>query len=160
MPRMRVLPPALRRGAAAVAAVVCAACSLAPQPNAAPRSEASVGGAPPAELAQRIDALIGAARCRDDGDCRSIAIGARACGGPEAFRAWSVLDTDAAALERAVEAHREQRQRQIDKGGVMSTCAMLLDPGSRCIGATAAMPGQCRLRPPSMFQPASPPVER
>ena len=103
----------------------------------------------PAQAAMaRIEALIGDARCDDNAECRSVAIGQRACGGPESYLAWSSRRTDAATLERAV-AEFAAASRPARPGDALSTCEVLRDPGAFC-ARDAARPGtagRCRLRP-------------
>ena len=92
--------------------------------------------------------LIGDARCDDNAECRSVALGQRACGGPESYLAWSSRRTDAATLERAV-AEFAAASRPARPGDALSTCEVLRDPGAFC-ARDAARPGtagRCRLRP-------------
>ena len=48
-----------------------------------------------ADSAAAIRALIGDAACDSNAQCHAVGIGARACGGPSAYLAWSSLRTDA-----------------------------------------------------------------
>ena len=87
--------------------------------------------------------------CRQDDDCRSLAIGFRACGGPEGFVAWSASSTDADALRIAARHYERARRTQAAALGEASTCDILSDPGAFCArpaaaGAGAAS-GQCTL---------------
>ena len=85
---------------------------------------------PPAPVT--IDALIGEARCEQQAQCRTIGVGAKPCGGPAAYRAWSTRDTDEKALRRVVE-QQAQAQREADaKQGLRSNCAIVPDPGAIC----------------------------
>ncbi|WP_284620298.1 hypothetical protein [Aquabacterium humicola] len=89
-----------------------------------------------------VDELIGDAACTGDAECRTVGIGALACGGPQGYRAWSVRRTDEAALMQAVQQQRQEREQQIAKRGEMSICRVVPDPGARC-----ALPaGRCVLR--------------
>lgn len=90
-------------------------------------------------LLQRIDALIGAAPCHDDGQCRVIGVGARSCGGPESYRAWSTLVTDERALVAATEAHAAARREADRKMGVLSTCEILPEPAVACVRGTCTV---------------------
>ena len=90
--------------------------------------------------------------CRQDDDCRSLAIGFRACGGPEGFVAWSASSTDADALRTAARHYERARRKQAAALGEASTCEILSDPGAYCArpagaGAGAAS-GQCTLHQP------------
>lgn len=71
-------------------------------------------------------------RCTADDDCRSIAVGSRACGGPSSYLAWSSKSADEAALNAAVQRHAELVKAQNTAEGRMSTCQMLVDPGAEC----------------------------
>jgi hypothetical protein len=118
--------------------------SLSPRPSSPPRSTAP-GTAALGAAAQRIDTLIGDAACRTDADCATVGIGWLACGGPQSWRAWSRTATQAAALDAAVAAHRALRQKEIERTGEMSLCALVPDPGAFCDGAAAGA-GHCRVR--------------
>ncbi|MCA0243193.1 MAG: hypothetical protein LCI02_20305 [Proteobacteria bacterium] len=146
MPRSTgcILALGARRGAVLLAGLLmlagCGAAS-APAPTTHP------GGA----LAE-IEGLIGAAACRHDADCRVIGIGARACGGPEAYRAWSVIDTDERLLTERVQRDATVRRAEMDRLGVRSTCTMLPQPRVSCVlgastaSATTTAPGRCVLQ--------------
>ena len=133
MPRSNCRDVALgaRRGAVLLAGLLMlAGCGAASAP--APITD------PVGALAE-IEALIGAAACRHDADCRVIGIGARACGGPEAYRAWSVLDSDERLLTERVQRDATARRAEMARLGVLSTCAMLPQPRVSCmIGAGTA----------------------
>ena len=118
------------------------------QPSVAPASGAE-GAAPgtPAAMAQ-IDALIGEAACRRDDDCRVIGVGANACGGPDAYRAWSVNHTDGPLLEALVARDAAARRQAMERLGIASTCAILPVPGVACVApASQAAMGRCALLP-------------
>lgn len=113
---------------------ICAsigACAAQPQP-AAPAPPAASPSAI-AAAASRVDALIGAARCDSDAQCRTVARGAKACGGPTRYSAWSVRDTDAKALDEAVARESALVQAELERSGRVSNCMMLADPGARCV---------------------------
>jgi hypothetical protein len=96
--------------------------------------------------------LIGDAACVSDAQCRTVAIGASACGGPAAYLAWSTLRTDAAAVRQAAERYT-RRSAVPPRRGDASTCRVLADPGAVCrpavaasAAAAAAPTGRCTLR--------------
>ena len=93
--------------------------------------------------AAEISQLIGVAACSSDDDCATIGIGALACGGPQAYVAWSKKQTDPQVLAAAVARQRELRERQIARSGELSVCRMVPDPGARCNAAS-----RCELRAP------------
>ena len=91
-----------------------------------------------------VRALIGDAACSSDAQCRTIAVGAKACGGPEAYLAWSTQRTDEKALEAAVAAYSSRRLDMVARGGRVSNCALTVDPGASCQPAGAAR--SCQLQ--------------
>jgi hypothetical protein len=99
-----------------------------------------------------IGTLIGDAACRTSQDCHVIGIGARACGGPEAYRAWSSWRTPAGPLQTLVSENAAARRRQLDSQGMASVCSMLPMPGVACsppasASAPAGTSGTCTLQP-------------
>ena len=82
---------------------------------------------------ERIGALIGDAACDNDAQCRTIAIGTKACGGPEYYLAWSTKRTDAAALLDANGGSAALPLRlERPRPGVRSNCILVTDPGAYC----------------------------
>jgi hypothetical protein len=132
---------------------------------------ACAAGRPAADSAARpasLESLIGDAACDSDSQCHTIGVGAKACGGPERFLAWSSLRTDGAELQAVA-----VRAAGVDRAGAhvpgkMSNCALVTDPGaycgapdsSRAQGAAApeqpSAPRQCRLRASSSVSVAGP----
>ncbi|MBV8501053.1 MAG: hypothetical protein JO006_04980 [Paucibacter sp.] len=84
------------------------------------------------EVAARIDSLIGTAACDSDAQCRVVGIGARACGGPATYRAWSSLHTDEATLKAAADALATLDREAAARSHLMSDCRMLPRPGTVC----------------------------
>ncbi len=119
------LPRCICRAAMLLALALPAGCSPQPQPQPQPQPATS-------DPLAEVRALIADASCRSDSECRSIAIGSSACGGPERYLAWSTLRTDAAALQRAAAAYPADRLSAVRRGGALSTCAPLPVPGVRC----------------------------
>lgn len=93
-------------------------------------SAAATSSAP--ELLRRIEVGIGKASCREDRHCRSLPLGARACGGPEIYRAYSLLNGDEASLQQLAQEHAQARRAQIQGKGRVGICQVLPDPGARC----------------------------
>ncbi len=148
--------------ALALAGGACTATSPASTATPAPRGGSEVAtsdiGAAPTRAAapvadfearlladrERIDVMIGDARCTRDDECRIVGIGARACGGPEAYRAWSTAVTDGAALQAIVDRDAATRREQLSRMGIAQTCDVLPVPGVRCVAPSgAAAPGRC-----------------
>jgi len=83
-------------------------------------------------LMRDIDAQIGDAACNDDRQCRSIAIGAKACGGPESYRAWSTAASNPDALAALVTRHMQAQRAEMPGSGRVSNCSIPPDPGAVC----------------------------
>lgn len=129
------LPP-LRLAGAGLMLLVAAACHSAP-----PTTQGS------AALWQRIQSANAANSCERDSQCHSMGVGAKACGGPESYLAWSDKNPDAAALKQLVEQHAAARRDEDARAGLMSTCQVTPDPGATCRA------GRCELR---TLQPGQP----
>lgn len=111
-------------------------------PAAAPATPAaSSTSATPASLLAAIDAERGAARCDGNAQCHTIGVGAKACGGPERYLAWSSKGGDGSRLKALVAQHAELRRREDAASGMMSTCSVVPDPGATC------QAGRCVLQP-------------
>lgn len=127
---------------ALLAVASCASCATVvagpaePQAAAAssPRSVAS-GSDREAEAAilSKINTTIGQAACETDAQCRTLGLGANACGGPAAWRPWSTLTNGQADRLRSLadELSALQRRRQMQDGRV-STCRYIPNPGAQC----------------------------
>lgn len=125
---------ALGRAGRGAAAVLASLGLLGSSACALPQGEG------PQALRERIAHAVGAAPCDADAQCRTLPLGARACGGPSAWLAYSERQGDAAQLQRWADelarAERAQQQRE----GRMSICSVLPDPGAQCVA------GRCTLR--------------
>lgn len=132
-----------RRAVLAIAAAMLASVIASPP---APAQTLPAPG--PIDVMTTIRQAVGPARCHDDRDCRTSALGSLACGGPAAWIAWSVLDADQDALRDALarfDAVQEQHQL---RGGGASICRVVEDPGASCVAAPGAAHRNCRLNAP------------
>lgn len=84
---------------------------------------------------------IGDAACSSNAQCQVMAIGAKACGGPQTYLPWSNVATKAAVLQPLVERQRTARRAEIAAGHEISTCSMMLAPSAVCNPA-----GHCQLQ--------------
>ena len=91
-----------------------------------------------AALAARLRDLIGTPVCSVDTECRTLPYGAKACGGPQAWVAWSTRVSDEAALRAAGEKFAAWRREDVRASGMVSDCALVVDPGAVCAPAPAA----------------------
>lgn len=128
--------------------LACSACS-ASRPDAAQTPPVTATAAP---LVQ-IHALIGSAACTESSQCKTLAVGASGCGGPESYLAYSAAATAEAPLQEQARRHAQQRHAEVMRAGVVSTCAFLKDPGAQCRAGACVLnpapaPSQPRPRPP------------
>ena len=132
--------PLTPAGAALVAsAPAVAATKVPPPPVLAAASEtpaAPASGAVAGDLAvvdAQLDALLAkASSCSADTECRSVALGARACGGPTGYRAYSSNGAAPDSVEALAQHQRELSAQQARASQRVSPCFMQADPGARC----------------------------
>lgn len=101
-----------------------------------PTSPATKQGAP-TELTQRyaeIKAMIGEAKASDVQQCRKVAFGYKACGGPASYLIYSVQGLDEALLLQKVSEYNALAQSESKRLGLMSDCAMVLEPSVTLVG--------------------------
>lgn len=77
--------------------------------------------------------MIGPAACTADSQCRSLPVGARACGGPAGYWAWSTESSDAKQVLDLARRQAEAQKRENAASGMQSDCRMLTDPGAACV---------------------------
>jgi hypothetical protein len=132
----------------------CTACSggaqTTVQPAATGGAQAGVPAAPAAASAStatsgatlaRIQALVGTPSCASDAQCHTLALGARACGGPASYLPWSSARTPEAELRALGDAYKEEQRKANAASGMMSTCQFLMDPGATCKAGTCQLGG-------------------
>lgn len=78
--------------------------------------------------------------CSSDQQCRSVALGAKSCGGPEAYLAYSTAKAGADKVPALAERYRKEREAANKVSGLASDCRYLMDPGAECRA------GSCQLR--------------
>ncbi len=105
--------------------------------------EKSAAPASAAQLWAQIQAEVGDAACDGPQQCHSIAVGAKACGGPDAYLAWSSKRSNEKKLRSLVEQHAAARKAENEASGMMSDCRLVTDPGASC------QAGRCTLLPAS-----------
>lgn len=131
-----------------------AACGSPPAARApalaAPPASAPVSATPAdsATLMRQIQAELADTGCDSERQCHTIAVGSKACGGPEGYRAWSDRRNDGSRLKQLVAQHAAARRAEDMRERMMSTCSYVSDPGATC------QAGHCVLRPPSLGGPA------
>lgn len=111
----------LRLAAASALILIAAACQSAPPANTNA-----------ATLWQKIEAQNADTGCDRDSQCHTIAVGAKACGGPERYIAWSDRAQDGAKLKQLVSQHAAARVEEDKRSHVLSNCMMAVDAGAVC----------------------------
>ncbi len=108
------------------------ACSGVNHSTPVAPAPAPVKAAAPANLLEQLRAEIGTAACDAAQQCKTVAVGHKACGGPETYLAWSSKSSDGAKVQRLAEAQRAQRRAENTASGMISTCSAVMDPGATC----------------------------
>ena len=84
------------------------------------------------QLNTAIDAEIGRAKCAEDKQCKALAIGANPCGGPETYKAYSVIDTNIQRLTDLAAQYKTVRKTLHAKTGTMGACVVVPEPALQC----------------------------
>ena len=87
-----------------------------------------------------IKEAIGEPRADNLAQCRSIAFGAKACGGPAAYLVFSTVRTNEGQLRALVEEFNQNARNYNQVSGRMSDCMFVPEPNSELVG------GVCKLR--------------
>lgn len=120
-----------RLAAASLLLLMTSACASPPAPVSAPPSPAAASASADS-LWQQIQAASANATCDNSGQCHTIGIGAKACGGPESYLPWSSKQDDGAALKQLVEQHAAALRARDAREAMMSTCSVVSSPGASC----------------------------
>jgi hypothetical protein len=116
-------------------AIAGSACSGVSTPAAAPAPAPAtpiVKAAPATGLLAQLRAEIGDAACDTNAQCQTVAVGYKACGGPETYLPWSSKASDGAKIRRLADAHGAERKREVVASGLLSNCMAVMDPGASC----------------------------
>ena len=84
-------------------------------------------------LLEKIENDIGTAQCDNASQCKTLPIGHKACGGPEAYLAYSTKSGNSENLIGLGEQYAAARRAENERSGMMSTCMMVQDPGAACV---------------------------
>lgn len=104
----------------------------APAPTPPVAKAATPAAAGGSDLLQQLRSEIGTAACDTSQQCKTIAVGHKACGGPETYLAWSSKGSDAGKVRTLADAYGAQRKSENIASGMMSTCSAVMDPGASC----------------------------
>jgi hypothetical protein len=114
----------------------CQAQTAAPITPVAPvapiAGSAQVVPSDEAKLMDKLRTEIGDARCSSDAQCRSLAIGHKACGGPQQWWAWSTATARAERLQAWADELAALQQQRREASGMASNCLYVDDPGAVC----------------------------
>jgi hypothetical protein len=132
--------PMTPAGAALVASAPAVAATKVPPPPviqavvadpAAPAGTVATGDL--ASVESQLDGVLTkASACTADAECRSVAVGAKACGGPTGYRAYSGKTVSPDSVDALAQHERELAAAQAKASHQVSPCFMLADPGARC----------------------------
>src|SRR5258705_2576341 len=92
-------------------------------------------------LEDQAKALIKAGGCSSASQCRTAAVGSRACGGPRYYLVYCSLTTDSAALQRKLDAVAAAEQEYNRRYQLASTCEFRMPPQVAVVG------GSCEAQP-------------
>ena len=93
--------------------------------------------------AQLETTLAAASSCKVDTECHSVAVGAKSCGGPTGYRAYSSSTVTTASVTALAQRERDLAAAAARESHQVSACFMLADPGAHC------QQGQCVTGPPA-----------
>jgi hypothetical protein len=85
-----------------------------------------------ASLQRAIEEQIGNASCSQSKQCRTIAIGANPCGGPESYKAYSLQESDEVQIESLAVQYGAVRKTLHAKLGRMGACIVIPEPSVQC----------------------------
>ncbi|MEM8510836.1 hypothetical protein RCH14_000127 [Massilia sp. MP_M2] len=120
--------------------VSCTACTSQAQGpvRAQVKGETSIS-TPPADTLADIRRQIGTPTCSDNAQCRTLPVGAMACGGPQGYLPYSTQKSDANALRALSERSYAEAKAALTASGMMSTCMLKADPGAVCVAGTCQL---------------------
>jgi hypothetical protein len=130
--------------------LACTACATradapadqhaAPAPAAAPVARVGAGATPaPSATLERIQVLVGKAECTSDSQCEVLPMGAKACGGPAGYLAFSNAKTNAAELQALAERYHGEQQASNQRSGMVSNCQVVPMPVAACRANTCQL---------------------
>ncbi len=111
----------------------CATVDTIPAPKTPVAAKASVPtNEDAASLLVQIRNTIGSPACTASTECKTVAVGARACGGPDGYLAYSTSTTPTATIEALAARHAKRKRAAVSASGMVSTCNIVTDPGAIC----------------------------
>jgi hypothetical protein len=126
------LTPAAAALAASAPAVAAAHVPAPPLIQQAGTAASAPTGDLATANAQLEATLNNASACTADTECHSVAVGAKACGGPTGYRAYSSKTVSTASVEAQAQRQRDLAAEAARASHQVSPCFMLADPGAHC----------------------------
>jgi hypothetical protein len=126
-----VAAPLSPAGAALVASAPSVAATHVPPPPTIASGAAASGDLASVD-AKLETTLANASACTVDTECHSVAVGAKACGGPTGYRAYSSKTVSSASVDALAQQERDLAAQAARESHQVSTCYMLGDPGAHC----------------------------
>ena len=105
-----------------------------PPPSASTRSDQQSDWAEILKVEEQAKAIVRSNGCTSAGQCRTAAVGNRACGGPRYYLTYCAATTDTAQLTRLLERVRSMENAYNAKWGIVSTCEYRVAPKLRLSG--------------------------
>ncbi|MGI9542897.1 MAG: hypothetical protein ACR2MX_06525 [Cyclobacteriaceae bacterium] len=84
------------------------------------------------QLTSEIEALVEDKSCQGAGDCASIAVGAKPCGGPDYYLVFAKSKVDQQLLEEKGNAYNQLKERFNVENRLVSDCAVVTAPEVSC----------------------------
>ncbi len=85
------------------------------------------------ELHNDLMALLVNKSCQQASDCEVIALGARACGGPDAYEVYAPANTNKNKLEQLAAEYKNLRKAYNQKNQIVSICSVVPVPAVACV---------------------------
>lgn len=87
----------------------------------------------PQDLYAKIQKSASNQGCISSADCGLLPIGAKPCGGSEAYMAYSKNNSDEAQLQKMAQSYKESRQKYNEEHQVMGMCVVTPKPHVSCV---------------------------
>jgi hypothetical protein len=92
------------------------------------------------KLKKEIDREIGKPRAKRSNQCKVIAFGAKACGGPKSYLIYSTLQSKGNKLKRLVDQYNSREEKINQETDVMSDCMFIEEP------KVSLIDGMCKIK--------------
>lgn len=82
---------------------------------------------------QQIESAIADKSCSNNTDCGLVEVGAKPCGGPETYEAYSKPNVDEEKLHALASAYKKERQDYFKENQIMGICVVTPKPNVGCV---------------------------